>query len=101
METNPDGWAVLKISTIGNNPFYKVFGSWNNESWRLNSGITHIEETENEFRFHGESGSIYVCNKEYNHICGYSGNILRNILESSTTEIVDDINNLMMEVNNV
>lgn len=63
---NPDNWVVLKI----NNGIlhYKVLAGWNGgyltgDSWRMNSGITNVEEDEDYFVFTGYSGSLYRCHK--------------------------------------
>lgn len=60
----PDYWCILDVGTC-----YKVFGSWagsylDGSSWRLNSGITKVEEDENYYYFYGTSNSIYKCRKE-------------------------------------
>lgn len=62
----PDNWVILKIT--GDDPHYKVLGGWSGgytsgDSWRMNSGITRVEETETSFKFYGYSGSIYECQK--------------------------------------
>lgn len=67
MEYIPDNWVVLKI-TDGNNIFYKVLAGWSGgylygDSWRMNSGVTKVDELEDSFVFHGKSGSKYVCIK--------------------------------------
>lgn len=63
----PDKWMLVKV-TDGNDVFYKVFASFfggftSGHSWKLNSGITKVEVTEDHFHFHGSSGSIYTCHK--------------------------------------
>jgi hypothetical protein len=63
----PDSWAIVKIT--GTDPHYRVFGSWSGgyldgDSWKLNSGITDVTETETHYHFKGHSGSEYVCHKE-------------------------------------
>lgn len=59
----PDKWVILKIKDT-----YKVFAMWSGgylagDSWRTNSGIESVEETDNAFLFKGYSGSIYECRK--------------------------------------
>jgi hypothetical protein len=63
----PDNWVVIKLS--GRDPHYRVLAGWSGgythgTSWRMNSGITRVEEDENHFYFYGASGSCYACNKE-------------------------------------
>jgi hypothetical protein len=59
----PDRWLILKTPQCA-----KVFGVWcggytTGDSWKLNSGITKIEEFDDYYLFHGYSGSIYHCRK--------------------------------------
>jgi ribosomal protein L21E len=63
----PDNWVILKIK-YGTGYFYKVLGGWSGsylegDSWRMNSGITSVEEDEHYYYFHGHTGSCYRCNK--------------------------------------
>jgi hypothetical protein len=65
MNTTPDKWVVVKI-TSDQGTIYKVLGSWYGgylygNSWRMNSGITQVEKTDDTFLFHGISGSCYEC----------------------------------------
>lgn len=65
----PDNWVVLRIEFEGN-VTYKVLAGWSGgyttgDSWKLNSGITHVTEDENFYYFYGHSGSCYQCHKEY------------------------------------
>lgn len=67
MKYHPDNWVVLKINRYGEN-LYKVLAGWSGsylhgDSWRLNSGIVEVNETEESFEFIGHSGSVYVCHK--------------------------------------
>lgn len=62
----PDNWVVIKIK--GDNPHYRVLAGWSGgyaqgDSWRLNSGVTHVDKDEDHYYFHGSSGSEYVCHK--------------------------------------
>ena len=65
----PDSWVVLKVKAgKGTFPFYKVLAGWSGgylsgDSWRINSGITLVFDREDEVHFHGESGSVYRCQK--------------------------------------
>lgn len=64
----PDEWILIKIG--GPTPHYKVFGSWrggylSGDSWRMNSGVTSVEEKKDHYLFHGKSGSVYKCYKAY------------------------------------
>lgn len=63
----PDNWIIIKFG--GHDPHYRVLGGWsggylNGSSWRMNSGITGVEETDTHYLFYGSSGSTYKCHKE-------------------------------------
>jgi hypothetical protein len=67
-EYKPDKWVMLKFSSGGTNT-YKVFAGWagsylHGQSWKLNSGVTKIEENGDYYLFHGYSGSVYKCHKK-------------------------------------
>ena len=72
-EYTPESWVIIKIINDKTDQddlkvLYKVFGAWrggyvNGDSWRLNSGITKVEEQENCYIFYGASGSAYYCYK--------------------------------------
>lgn len=60
----PDYWIIVRIYE----DLYKIFATWDETEtegvrWKLNSGITQIEETPEEYRFYGYSGSCYICGK--------------------------------------
>lgn len=64
MTYTPDNWVIIKIK--GDDPHYKVLAGWSGgyttgDSWRMNSGITKVEETDDHFLFYGSSGSCYKC----------------------------------------
>ena len=63
----PDNWVVIKIN--GKDPHYCVLAGWSGgylqgSSWRMNSGITKVEEDESAYYFSGSSGSTYRCGKQ-------------------------------------
>jgi hypothetical protein len=65
----PDRWMLVRIQKDDGKHIYKILGSWyggylHGDSWRLNSGITKIEEDKNVYRFYGSSGSVYECHKD-------------------------------------
>jgi hypothetical protein len=75
----PDRWLIIKIK--GDNPHYRVFGSWyggylGSDSWRMNSGITNVTEEDGCYLFEGTSGSTYRCHKEGYGISGYGQGVL-------------------------
>lgn len=63
----PDYWCVIKINS--HDPHYRVFASWSGSYtqgswWRMNSGITKVEEDGDSYIFYGSSGSAYKCHKK-------------------------------------
>ena len=64
----PDNWVIVRIPHEDKH-IYKVVAGWSGgylhgDSWRVNSGIIHIEDCGDSYRFHGESGSVYKCRKD-------------------------------------
>ena len=59
----PDNWVVLKMVNESKT-VYKVLAGWSGgyvhgDSWRMNSGITRVEDHETYYSFYGHSGSVY------------------------------------------
>ena len=67
----PDNWVVVRINSAATpHTFYKILAGWHGGSagaaWRLNSGIVKCDNdpyNEDLLRFHGASGSVYLCSK--------------------------------------
>ena len=62
----PDNWVIIKMK--GDDPHYRVLAGWSGgytqgSSWRMNSGITAVNETDDYYYFKGLSGSEYRCGK--------------------------------------
>ena len=62
-----DNWVVIKLDN-GVDPHYRLLvgtsgGYTTGDSWRLNSGITKVEEDDSAYYFSGSSGSTYRCGK--------------------------------------
>jgi hypothetical protein len=75
----PDRWVMLKFNHNGE-VIYKILGSWyggyaRGDSWKLNSGITKIEEDGQTFLFYGSSGSVYRCHKNGYGMSGYTSGV--------------------------
>lgn len=67
-EYKPDRWVMLKFN-VGDETFYKVLAGWGGsylegQSWKLNSGVTHVELDGDYYLFSGYSGSVYKCHKD-------------------------------------
>ena len=102
----PDRWVMVKIAPKEYNEYYRVFGTWlggyaRGDEWRLNSGVTKIEEDGQLYRFHGSSGSVYQCHKATYGMSAYTMGILSNFqkqvdeTEGVTLELLPDTTNFM------
>ena len=94
---NPDKWVMLKFNHNGKE-VYKVLASWyggyaRGDSWKLNSGVTKIEEDGDLYCFHGSSGSVYVCHKKTYGMSAYTMGIL-----ASFENQVDEIEGVTLEL---
>jgi hypothetical protein len=73
---SPNRWVVLKIKDV-----YKVLAGWSGgyldaDEWRMNSGISKVEEDGDYYLFHGYSGSTYKCHKKGYGLTGLTASIL-------------------------
>ena len=88
-------WVILKLP----NNNYKVFGTWaggylDGDRWKLNSGISEVEQDENFYYFIGFSGSCYKCHKKgYGTATSYGLGILNKIIEQGNgqVELMNDV----------
>lgn len=81
----PDNWVILKIDT-DTEPYYKLLVGWsggylNGDSWKLNSGIVKIEQSDTHYDFVGESGSSYHCHKDAETVRMNISGILSQLLD--------------------
>ena len=83
----PDKWLIVKITdTNKNQSHYRVFASWyggylGSDSWKMNSGITKVAETDEYYFFEGSSGSTYNCRKGCYGVSGYGSNVLSGLIK--------------------
>lgn len=105
-EYEPHSWVVLSINFEGKK-YFKVLGGWSGgyldgDYWRMNSGITHMEEDEDYYYFHGYSGSVYKCRKESQHLRGTMHGIYNQLKEKypDNVEIID-VSEMILEDTNV
>jgi len=81
----PDNWVILELHD-GFLTFYKVLAGWTGgyasaDAWRINSGITRMDEDEHSFYFYGASGSMYECNKKYYGLRSNNSDIFKALKE--------------------
>lgn len=79
-EYTPDTWVMVKFK-FENDTVYKILAGWGGSylygaSWKLNSGVTKIEEDGQCYLFYGSSGSVYRCRKNCYGLSGYTAGIL-------------------------
>jgi len=80
----PDRWAIVHITSKDHPPIDKVVGSFygnftGGDSWRMNSGIERVVETENVYEVHGYSGSVYYCKKGCQGMSAYTEMVMNNL----------------------
>jgi len=78
MNTIPDKWCLVCVE----DELVKVMATWSGgylggDSWKLNSGIERVEETEDSFLITGYSGSVYECRKSGYGINAYGAAVLK------------------------
>ena len=84
----PDKWLVVKIEGVKFPLTYKVFSCWyggylNEDSWKLNSGITKVTKEDGYYLFEGYSGSVYSCNENRYGATIYGHGVLQDIINKS------------------
>lgn len=94
-EYTPSRWAVVEITKPDGEPLFKVFGSWSGgyldgDSWKLNSGVTSVEEDGDYILFHGFSGSVYRVHKDAYGATPWAGGVLINMLKDAPAEILPE-----------
>lgn len=95
----PHRWLVVKMTTP-KLTFYKLFGTWmggylDGDYWQMNSGIVKVEEDNENYYFHGRSGSVYQCNKKGYGTTNYGQSTLDMFIkkakkENTTIEVLSE-----------
>jgi hypothetical protein len=105
MAYTPQRWVIVEINSNDDPIYYKVLAGWESsrdESWRMNSGITRVEETDDAWEFYGSSGSCYSCSKERYGFTNVSENIfhqLRNHYGDQVKLLCEDTDWNKLEIN--
>ena len=98
-EYTPDNWVMVKCECIEGD-YYKIVGGWSGgyldgDSWRINSGVTSVEETENSYHFYGSSGSVYICGKDSNVVRMNMARIVERASSAEGFTVLDDTTDYM------
>lgn len=98
-EYKPDRWVILKINT-DKGVLYKVMGGWfggylGSDNWRINSGITKVEIEGDVYKFHGSSGSVYICNKNNYGLTVFMSAVLP---DDDKLKVLDDSDFTLLEL---
>lgn len=96
-EYTPDKWVMLKFNHNGQQT-YKILATFyggytSGDSWKLNSGVTKIEEDGQCYLFSGYSGSVYRCHKQAYGMGGYTSGVF-----ASFQKQVDEAEGVTMEL---
>lgn len=97
MDYYPDKWKMVKMTNRENGRVhYRIFGVWyggyaGSDSWKMNSGVTRIEQDEHGYHFHGSSGSVYYCNKNTYGTSMYGHGILSHIIKNAQDVDIEEM----------
>ena len=63
-EHTPDTWVIIKLVQDDGKVLHRVLGGWSESylygsSWRINSGITRVEQDVDMYHIHVRSGFVY------------------------------------------
>jgi hypothetical protein len=83
----PDKWVIVKFTTP-TETYYKCLGGWFGgfawgDSWRMNSGIDYIKETDDSYEVYGHSGSMYDCVKVREGMSFYMESVYNSYLKEA------------------
>lgn len=83
----PDSWSVLEVKVDGKT-FHKIIvgfagGYLHGDAWRMNSGISSIEETDKLYIVHGISESVYLLPKYGEGVRGYAAIVAADLLKQA------------------
>jgi hypothetical protein len=88
IEHQPDKWVIIKIQHEDSSETYKIFGCWyggylGSDSWKMNSGIVSVTDSDQYWLFHGVSGSVYRCFKKAYGMHMYGSGVLQKIIDNA------------------
>jgi hypothetical protein len=94
----PDRWVIIKITSPEYETIYKVLAGWyggfaGSDSWKINSGITKIVESADNYEVYGYSSSVYTLYKGADGFSGLMFNTFERLKSqlpyTCTLEVVD------------
>lgn len=97
----PDRWLVIRLYADD----YRIFGTWlggytSGDSWRMNSGISRVEDCGDHFLVHGYSGSVYKCWKGSEGCNAWSYGIASHLIKDNNGLILDNPTEFLEEFKN-
>lgn len=97
----PDSWSVLEYRT-DDAIFHKIIAGFDGSymygpAWRLNSGITKIDETVDGYAVHGNSGSVYMLHKLTEGVRGYASTVLADLQQQVSSQGTDTLEIVLMK----
>ena len=107
----PDSFVIVRVK-LQDEYIYRIFSTWNGgylygSSWRLNSGITKIEQNDLYYVFYGYNGNNYECKKGSYRTSAYSQSVLDQLVENASNNNIeikvlteDEFFEYIKEVNN-
>jgi len=87
----PDNWVIVRIAQP-DELIYKLLVGWSGgylygDSWRINSGITKVEEDGNNILFSSYSGSLYHCRKNAEGLRSNCSHILNHLQQQLPNKV--------------
>jgi sulfatase maturation enzyme AslB (radical SAM superfamily) len=88
----PDRWIIVEIANEDTPAFCKVLAGWlggyaRADEWRLSSPVVKVDEHDDYYEVHNESGSIYKCSKHSIGTTNLSGGVLNTMLEQNSESV--------------
>jgi hypothetical protein len=82
----PDRWIIVKIQSVGKEPYYRVLAGWyggfiHGDSWKLSSGIEKTIDRGTHYEMLQSSGSTYLCPKGSHGCSAYMASIYQGFAE--------------------
>ena len=99
-EYTPNNWIAVKFEYEGKT-YAKILGGWSGgyldgDSWRLNSGVSRIEDDGDYYSVYGASGSVYKCYKHCERVTMIISGVLKSLEDNGAetitmTDLIDKL----------